>query len=87
VTQTALRREVGNTPQRLAGGIARLQRRLSDRLFADENAFAHEHGWEITKTAGRFGFGGRSYRDLRFGQRAAVAQRGPGCPERRVDER
>jgi len=39
---------------------------LSDHIFADGDAFAIEHGWEITKTAGWFGFGGRMYRDLRF---------------------
>ena len=74
MSQTALRRGVGNMPQRLAGWIARLRGRLSDRLFADEDVFAREHEWEITKTAGRFGFGARSYRDPRFGQRASVHQ-------------
>jgi hypothetical protein len=74
MTQTAPRRDAGNMPNRLAGWIARLQRQLSDRLFAAEDAFAREHEWEITRTTGRFGFGTRSYRDPRFGQRSPVPQ-------------
>jgi hypothetical protein len=57
--------------------FARLQRQLSDRVFADCDAFASRNGWEITKTTGRFGFGARSYRDPRFGPRAAATRKGP----------
>lgn len=60
-----------------AGWFVRLQRQLSDRVFADGDAFAHQKGWEITKTTGRFGFGARSYRDQRFGPRAAAVRQGP----------
>jgi hypothetical protein len=60
-----------------AGWLARLQRRLSDRVFAAGDAFARQNRWQITKTTGRFGFGARSYRDPRFGPRAATARRGP----------
>jgi hypothetical protein len=42
---------------------------VSDHIFADGDAFAIEHRWEVTKTAGWFGFGGRIYRDLRFDSR------------------
>lgn len=53
--------------------FARLQRQLSDRVFADGDAFARRNGWQITQTTGRSGFSARSYRDPRFGQRAAAA--------------
>ena len=36
---------------------------MSDRLHADGDALARERGWTITTTTGRFGFGGRVYRD------------------------
>jgi hypothetical protein len=53
VTETATRRYPGSVPRRLAGWIARLQRHLSDCLFAGGDGFAREHGWQITKTTGR----------------------------------
>ncbi len=87
MTQTATDRHTGSLPRCLAGWIARLQRQLSDRVFADGDAFACAHGWEITKTPGRFGFGARSYRDPRFGQRAAEARHGPECTGGRPDAR
>src|SRR2546422_7118317 len=46
-------RHVGSVPRRLTGWMARFQRQLSDRIFADGDAFARERGWEITKTTGR----------------------------------
>jgi hypothetical protein len=60
---------------RISAWIARLQQQLSDRLHADGDALAHERGWTITTTTGRFGFGGRVYRDPRFDQLAANAHR------------
>jgi hypothetical protein len=84
MTQTATRRPADGASRRLAGWIARFQRQLCDRLFAGEDAFAREHGWEITQTTGRFGFGARSYRDPRFGARAAARQ-GPECTGGRPD--
>jgi hypothetical protein len=74
MTQTTPRRGASNIPRRLAAQVARLQRLLSDRLFAGGDAFAREQRWEITKRTGRFGFGARSYRDPRFGQHAANRQ-------------
>jgi hypothetical protein len=65
--------------------IARLRQRLSDRLWAEDDAFARQAGWTITKTRGRFGVPGRVYRDPRFGQRRARATTtappatAPGC--------
>jgi hypothetical protein len=85
MTQTATRRHASSVPRRLTGWIARLQRQLSDRIFADGDAFARVRGWEITKTAGRLGFGARSYRDPRFSQRPAAVRQGPECTGRRAD--
>ena len=45
------------------------QRELSDRVHAAADKRAHQHGWEVTKSTGRFGFGARSYRDPRFDDR------------------
>jgi hypothetical protein len=87
MTQTATPPHAGNVPRRLADRIARLQRQLSDRIFAGRDAFAREHGWQITKTTGRLGFGARSYHDPRFGQRAAAARQGPDGTGRRPDAR
>jgi hypothetical protein len=72
MTETATCRHVGSVARSLARWIARLHRQLSDCVFADGDAFAREHEWQITKTTGRFGFGARSYRDPRFGQRPAA---------------
>ena len=85
--QAATRRHAGSVLRHLAGWIAGLQRQLSGRVFADGDALAREHGWEITKTTGRFGFGARSYRDPRFGQRAAAGRPGPECTRGRPDAR
>ena len=63
--------------------ITRLQQRLSNRVHAESDAFAEQAGWTTTKTAGRFGFGARVYRDPRFGQRqaeATAAVRSIGAP-------
>jgi hypothetical protein len=73
MTEAATRRYTGSASRRLFGWVARFQQQLSDRVFADGDAFARENGWEITKTTGRFGFGGRIYRDPRFGPRAPEA--------------
>jgi hypothetical protein len=53
---------------RVSAWIARRQQQLSDHLHADGDAVARECGWTITTTTGRFGFGGRVYRDPRFDQ-------------------
>jgi hypothetical protein len=86
ITQKASRRHPGHAFRRLAGWIARLQQQLAGLLFASRDAFAREHGWEITKTTGRSGFGARSYRDPRFAQSAVVRQ-GQNAPGERFDAR
>jgi hypothetical protein len=48
---------------RAATGVARWQRRISARMQAGDT-FARQAGWTITRTR----FGGRIYRDPRFGQ-------------------
>lgn len=53
--------------------LTRIHQRLSDRVHAEGEAFAEQAGWTTTKTAGRFGFGARVYRDPRFAQRQAAA--------------
>ena len=53
--------------------ITRLQQRLSDRLWAQDDAYARQARWTVTKSKGRFGFEGRVYHDPRFGQRQATA--------------
>ncbi len=75
MTETTARRRVGGMPGRLAVRVARLQRQLSDRVHAHGDAFAREHGWAITETSGRLGFGARVYRDPRFGPHVAAARR------------
>ena len=54
---------------RIPTWIGRRQRELSDRVHATGDECARQHGWEITKSTGRFGFGARGYRDARFGDR------------------
>jgi hypothetical protein len=49
--------------------IKRRQREMSDRVHAVGDEYARQHGWEVTRSIGRFGFGARSYWDPRFGDR------------------
>jgi hypothetical protein len=49
--------------------IGRRQRELSDRLHAAADERASQHGWEVRKSTGQFGFGARTYRDPRFNDR------------------
>lgn len=48
---------------RISGWVGRRQRDLSDRVHAAGDAVARQHGWTVTATTGRFGFGARIYRD------------------------
>jgi hypothetical protein len=57
---------------RATGPIAHWQRRQAGRLAAGDT-FARQAGWTITRTR----FGGRIYRDPRFGQPGAVRTPGP----------
>jgi hypothetical protein len=65
-TETTARRRAGILT-RIPTWIGRRQREMSDRVHAAGDECARQHGWEVTKTTGRFGCGARSYRDPRFG--------------------
>jgi hypothetical protein len=67
-TETSALRRAGILT-RMPAWIGRRQRELSDRVHAAGDEYARQRGWEITKSTGRFGFGARSYRDSRFGDR------------------
>jgi hypothetical protein len=54
---------------RISGWVGRRQRDVSDRVHAAGDAVARQHGWTVTATTGRFGFGVRIYRDPRFDDR------------------
>jgi len=56
-------RPAGSVFSRLAARIGRRQRELSDRVHANRDAFARDAGWCVVPVTGRFGFGGRIYRD------------------------
>ena len=60
---------------RAAAWLRRWQRRLSGRLQAGDS-FARQAGWTVTPTR----FGGRIYRDPRFGQ--LTATHAPASPHR-----
>jgi hypothetical protein len=66
------------------GRIRHWQRRLTDRLQAGDT-FARQHGWEITKTPTWSGFGARSYRDPRFGQRTTAVHQSAEYTGRGLD--
>ena len=71
----------------LAGLIARWQQRLSGRVHAAGDAAARRHGWTITETRGRLGFGSRVYRDPRFNTRSAGDPAGRAGPARQHPSR
>ena len=54
---------------RISGWVGRRQQELSNRVHAAGDTAARQHGWTVTATTGRFGFGARSYRDPRFDDR------------------
>jgi hypothetical protein len=56
-------------PPRMSAWIGRRQRELSDQVYAADDEYARQQGWEVTKSTGRFGLGTRSYRDPRFDER------------------
>jgi hypothetical protein len=64
---------------RISGWVGLRQQELSDRVHAGGDTAARQHGWTVTATAGRFGFGTRSYRDPRFDdRRQQLAPKGAG---------
>jgi len=54
---------------RISAWIRSRQRDLSARTHAAADDRSRRYGWTATKTAGRFGFEARSYRDPRFDDR------------------
>src|SRR6516165_473582 len=64
--QTAARRRL-SVLTRIPTWVVRRLSEMSDRIYAAGDEYARHHGWEVTKSTGRFGFGARSYRDPRFG--------------------
>jgi hypothetical protein len=67
-TETTARRRAGILA-RMPAWIRRHQRELSNQVHAARDERARQHGWQVTKSTGRFGFGTRSYRDPRFDDR------------------
>ena len=76
MTDMAAGRRAEGLTTRVKAWIAQRQHQFSDHLHADGDAFATARGWTITTTTGRFGFGGRAYRDPRFDQLADDSRRG-----------
>jgi hypothetical protein len=68
LTETAACIRAG-IPAQMPARIRQRQREMSDRVHAAGDDRACQHGWEVTKSTGRFGFGARSYRDPRFSDR------------------
>jgi hypothetical protein len=63
ITITVWARIVGE----MSAWVRRHQRALSVGVHAAGDQRARSHGWTVTETTGRFGFGARIYRDPRFG--------------------
>ena len=74
MTTSAAIRVVANR-RGLAAAITDAAGRLSNRIHAAGDARARAMGWEITRTPGRAGLEGRTYRDPRFDTRTALVGR------------
>jgi hypothetical protein len=70
MTQAITSRHPSRLLSRLAAWATRPLERLSDRIHAGGEAIARQHGWEISRSAGRFGLGARTYHDPRFTHRS-----------------
>jgi hypothetical protein len=71
VTGATARRRY-RVPARISAWIGRRQQGLSDLAHVAADDRARRHGWEITKSTGRFGFGARRYHDPRFRRPASA---------------
>jgi hypothetical protein len=65
----------------MSAWVRRQQRALSDRVHAAGDERARGHGWTVTETTGRFGFGARIYRDPRFGAPQPALPAAPAARE------
>jgi hypothetical protein len=68
--------------RRIADWIGTKQQAISDRAHANGDAYAVTYGWTVTASTGRFGFGARTYRDLRLD-----SLRRQSCPDDSVRDR
>jgi hypothetical protein len=75
LAKAAARKRAG-IAARTCAWISRTQRELSDQVHAAGDDRARKHGWEVTKTTGRYGFGARRYRDPRFHDRPPTSLSG-----------
>src|SRR5258707_14071112 len=65
----------------LAWIVGRIEE-LTDWMHAVGDAFARDACWSVSRTGGRFGFGGAAHSDPRFGpSRAAPGGRKPPRPD------
>jgi hypothetical protein len=62
------------TRPRIADLVRAAGRKVSDQAHAAADDRARVLGWEITKTPGVLGLGGRAYRDSRFAARRPIRQ-------------
>ena len=72
----------GGVAARIFAWVRRRQSELSAQVHAAGDERARQHGWTVTETTGRFGFGARVYRDPRFDDRRR--QLSPGAGSRRT---
>ena len=63
---------------RIFAWVRRRQSELSAQVHAAGDERARRHGWTVTETTGRFGFGARVYRDARFDDRRRQISLGAG---------
>jgi hypothetical protein len=60
---------MGGVAARISAWVRRRQTKMSAQIHAAGDERARRHGWTVTETTGRFGFGTRVYRDSRFDDR------------------
>lgn len=68
---TAAPSTIAGLLRRIATAIGAWQENVSDRAHASGDVRACAQGWTVTRSAGRFGFGARAYRDPRMNSLAA----------------
>jgi hypothetical protein len=83
MSQTTVPARAGITT-RLTSWISRIPQTLSTRIHASADQRARACGWQVTKTTGPLGLGGRTYRDPRFDHRRR--QLAPEAPSSRIPQ-